>query len=208
MMAAAPSPTVRATDHQVPTLAPRLVASEEPHTLLDLFSSWIGDDDDPGDASAAVKVAPRPVDGPSDMVVVPEGAERDAIVPIDPAPKIAITPPIVAPTLAGSRSAANGSSTAPVSPEPLGILTMRLVSTSLVAASLWGRSVSADEGQGDELDRFAAASARRLDRPHYPASRRLVERARPPLKAGRVITSKDGVDFLTPIEPAAAPAAP
>jgi len=43
-------------------------------------------------------------------------------------------------------------------------------------------------------------------RPPIPAPRRLVERAKPPLKSGRVSTSQEGVDFLMPIEPAAAPA--
>jgi hypothetical protein len=32
-----------------------------------------------------------------------------------------------------------------------------------------------------------------------------VERARPPLKAGRVTTLEDGVDHLIPVEPASGP---
>jgi hypothetical protein len=196
-----PSKTVRVTTHVVPTNGPE----GQERTLLDLFSSWIGGDDTLDDRAPAVKVEPKALEGQADLVVVPKVGERDAIVPIDPSPKPALaeTPePTAMPgaarphNLTGDQKAAE--------PEPLGVLTMRLVSTSLVTASLWGKSMSTEDEQEDDLDRFASVAARRLDRPYFPVSRRLLERARPPLKAGRIITNEDGIEFLTPIEPMAA----
>lgn len=201
-----PSATVRVTDHAVPSVAPGSDADQQERTLLDLFSSWIGgDDDDDGDPAAAVKIEPMP-EGGTDLVVIPEGTDRAAIVPIDPAPKSSAALPRQPPLLSASRGRADGWEAGLAEHEPLGVVTTQLVSTSLVTAALWGKSVSAEEEEGDELDRLARLSARRLERPMVLAPRRLVERAMPPLKAGRVITSQEGVDLLTPIGPAAASA--
>ncbi len=200
----AASATVKVTDHGVPAMAPEPDPDQQPRTLLELFSSWVANDQvEAVDPPPPVKVEPQPVQDRTDPVVVPEGAERDAIVPIDPAPKVATgsNPP----RLAGARGRADDWPAAP-GIEPLSVVTIQLVSTSMVAASLWGKSPAAEPGPRDELDRFASASARRLERSPVPAPRRLVERAKPPLKAGRVSTSQEGVDFLMPIEPAAAPA--
>ncbi|WP_027135916.1 hypothetical protein [Geminicoccus roseus] len=199
------SATVRVTDHGVPSVSPEPDPDQQPRTLLELFSSWVAKPDPTLDTPPPpVKVEPRPVQGRTELVVAPEGTERDAIVPIDPAPKIALTPST--PQLSGAASPSQIMRNGGPAAEPLSVLTIQLVSTSLVTASLWGKSPAAEEGPRDELDRFAAASARRLDRSPVPAPRRLVERARPPLNASRVSTSQEGVDFLRPIEPAAAPA--
>lgn len=194
--------TVRVTDHGVPSVNPALEPNQQPRTFLELFSSWVVNEPrEQTEPLPPVKVEPKPVQGRVELVVVPEGAERDAIVPIDPAPKIADSA-VPVPRLSSARGDLENWASA----EPLSVLTMRLVSTSLVTASLWGKSVAAEAKQGDELDRLASSSARRLEQPMVPAPRRLVKRAKPPLKSNRVVTSDDGVDFLTPIEPAAAPA--
>ena len=196
-----PSKTVRVMTHVVPTND----SDGQARTLLDLFNSWIGGDDTLQQTAPAVKVEPRLQEGQSDLVVVPQTGERDAIVPIDPSPKPDV-PEVPGPTATPGAARPHSFTTGPkvVEPEPLGVLTMRLVSTSLVTASLWGKFVSTEDEQEDDLDRFASATARRLDRPYFPVSRRLLERARPPLKSGRIITNGEGIDLLTPIEPMAA----
>jgi len=199
------SSTVKVTDHGVPTVAPDPDPGQQPRTLLELFSSWVTQDDAAsGDSAPPVKVEPSPRMTQSGPMPEPEGTDRDAIVPIDPVPSAALVaataPPGVAAGQFGVRPAA-----APGA-EPLGVLTNQLVSTSLVTAALWGKSSGSEEGPRDELDRLASPAARQLDRASVPAPRRLVELARPPLKAGRVSTLQDGgVDHLIPVEPASGP---
>ncbi|HEX2526855.1 MAG TPA: hypothetical protein VHL31_11245 [Geminicoccus sp.] len=197
-----PAKMVRVTSHAVPSVVPVNGQGHEERTFLDLLTSWLGIVGQDEDAQPAVKVEPQDVDTPSELVVVPDDGERDAIVPIDPSPKPAPAPALAEPSLGQARLATT-TIQPPVDPEPLGVLTMRLVSTSLVSASLWGKTVSAED-QDDDLDRFASVASRRLDRPFFPVSRRLLDRARPPLKAGRIITTEEGAGFLTPIEPEAA----
>jgi hypothetical protein len=198
------SSAVKVTNHGVPAVAPNPDPGQQPRTLLELFSSWVKQDDaTTGDPAPPVKVEPSPRMTQSGPMPEPEGTDRDAIVPIDPAPSAAL---VAATTpLDGMVGQFSLRPVGTPGAEPLSVLTNQLVSTSLVTAALWGKSSGPEEGPRDELDRLASPAARQLDRGPIPAPRRLVERARPPLKAGRVSTSQDGVDHLMPIEPASGP---
>ncbi len=198
------SSAVKVTDHGVPAVAPNPDPAQQPRTLLELFSSWVAPDDSTaGDPAPPVKVEASPRMTQQDRLPQPEGTDRDAIVPIDPAPSAAL---VAATAPAGGPAGQGGARPAgTLAAEPLGVLTNQLVSTSLVTAALWGKSSGAEEGPRDELDRLASPAARQLDRAAVPAPRRLVERARPPLKAGRVSTLQDGVEHLIPVEPASGP---
>ena len=196
-----PQPAVKVTTHEVPAVLPDSGGGGQPRTLLELFSSWVDSDHaQSAESTAPVKVEPPPVPVMRDPAAT-QDEPPDGVVPIDPAPKVATVP---APGVTALDPADGALAGAPGT-EPLGVLTTELVPISLVTASLWGKSPAADDKPGDELDRLAAASARDLDRPAVPASRRLVERAKPPLKSGRVDASRDAIDHLIPIEPAAPP---
>ena len=198
-----PSAAVKAVQHDVPEVKPSAGPDDRPRTLMELFSNWVGGSGAAqADGAAPVKVDPQPPApaGTSDASL--PGQERDAVVPIDPAPKVTSSP---VPGLSADETGASLPLGKPPGSEPLGVLTTQLVSTSLVAASLWGKSPVADDHPGDELEELASASARSLNQPAMPASRQLVERAMPPLNANRVTTSEDAADHLTPIEPTAAP---
>ena len=191
------SSTVRVTDHNVPAVSPDS-ANDSSRTLLDLFNSWIGDKNDSKATTTAVKVDPRPVQDLTAPAVVPPPADGPAIVPIDPEPSAGVAhEPDGAPTSLGLA----GSGEQPKDAEPLGVLTTHLVSTSLVASALWGKPATADRVPVDELALLASYDAERLERPRIPAPRRLMERARPPLKAGRVETTTGALNQLTPVDP-------